>query len=194
MGRSVLFINPDYHNSFTLTSELRRRGWRSAVFVPKGYDPRFLYSQDVIHQWSVGNGAGRIAVTVNILVSLVQYVTLCLRFRAHVTYGRMYYPPSYEAELFRLGWCKEDFHLGLSLSRILGVRHLFIPSGCRDEDLKEVFERLKGEPLCGNCGVYESCNDAENRIFLGRAKRYADRVTNWGFHGSTVLNIRPFRY
>ena len=194
MRRSVLFVNPDYHNSFTLMNELRRRGWRASVLVPKGYSDRFLYSRDVIHQWLPGRGDGRTAVTLNIVVSLLQYAVLSLRFRVHVTYGRMYFPPSYEAELRNRGWCRDDFHIGLSISQLLGVRHVFIPSGCRDEDLKEVYANLEGEAMCGNCGYFDSCNDIDNRFFMQRVLRYADHITNWGFHSSTVLTVRPFRY
>ena len=194
MRRSVLFISPDYHNSFTLAAALRRRGWRAAVLAPNGYDPRLLYSDDVIRQWSFGNRRGRLGVTANILLSLVQYVFLSIYFRHHVTYGRMFFPVSYESEFARLGWCGEEFHIGLQVSKMLGVKHVYIPSGCRDEDLKSVFNSLKGEAMCSNCGFFNQCSDQDNRRYVKRASRYSDAMINWGFYGSSIASFRAVRY
>jgi len=192
--KSVLFIVPDYHNSFSLSNSLRARGWRAAVFVPKGYPSRFLYADNLLRQWSFGDRRGRFGVTANILLSLLQYLVLCIRFRFHVTYGRMVFPPSYEAEFVRWGWCEDDFHIGLQLSRLFGTRHVFIPSGCRDEDLKVRFSQLDGEQMCGNCGFFSQCHDKENAKYIGRARRYAHVRVTLGFHLSGAMSTTPIRY
>jgi len=194
MRRSVLFLLPDYHNSFTLASKFRERGWRAEVFVPAQFAERFLFSQDVIRQWRFPWSGNRFWTLINLVVALVQYAVLCIRFRTHVVYGRLHHPNLYEFELYQAGVVSEGFSFGLTVARLLYTKQVFIPSGCRDEDLKEVYEGLEGESMCGNCGYYDSCNDKDNRFYMQRAIRYADRITNWGFHGSTVLTVRPFRY
>jgi glycosyltransferase involved in cell wall biosynthesis len=71
---------------------------------------------------------------------------------------------------------------------------VLIPSGCRDEDLKEQFLKLEGEAMCGNCGFFDRCQDDENSYFLARARRYADIRIDSGFYGSTAMSTNPVRF
>jgi len=194
MRKSILFLTPDYRNSFTLSAALRERGWKTAVFVPRGYDTRFLFSDDVIRQWPNQRGPRWVLGVARIVGDLVQYLTLCVQYRVHVTYGRMFVPAFLEEGFFQLGLSRGIFHFGLALSRLLGVRHVYIPTGCRDEDLKSVFGTVQGEEVCGNCGFFEYCNDADNRRFIERASRYADVLIAGGFYGSSITQLSVVRY
>lgn len=89
---------------------------------------------------------------------------------------------------------KDSFHLGLALARLLGTKIIYIPSGCRDEELKAAFQLLDDGSVCGNCGVSTDCSDAENMSFIDRANRYADLSLSLGFFRSTVLNHQPIAY
>lgn len=194
MRKSVLFLTPDYHNSFTLAANLRRRGWRTAVFVPEGFSEQFLFASTVLRQWKISGSQGTLGIVVNKLAALLQYAILSVRYRVHVTYGRMNHPPTFEHELRERGWTGDDFHLGLCISRWLGVSHVLVPTGCRDEDLKERFLKLEGEEMCGNCGFFDRCHDKENSYFLARARRYADLRIDSGFYGSTAMTTTPVRF
>lgn len=192
--RSVLFVRPDYHNSYTLRSAFRDLGWRSNILVPHGSVTVWGQPTDEIVQARPSASDGTLGTTLNLVAALVQYLWLCLRYRVHVHYGRLSYPPTYEESWVRHGWVNGTFHLGLAMAKLLRTRIVYIPSGCRDEELRQVFEELDGGTVCGNCGVSVTCDDEENRRYIDRANRYANLSLSLGFFTSTTLQHQPVRY
>lgn len=162
--------------------------------MPAEYPHRFLTSDEVIWQW----GSRRREISgvriAPLLLGFIQFLVLCIRFKVHVVYGRMALPTLHEWFLYRHGLLGRRVHIGLWLSKVLGVRHVLIPSGCRDEDLKEQFEKVEGQKMCANCGFYERCEDRENLYFLERARQLADVCLSGGFYQSSQLSFRPVRY
>lgn len=191
-NRSVLFLLPDYHSSFALRDALREQGWASEILISRGYDTRYLYSADVIQQWSPSKSSGRAGTTFNIIASFVQYMILSIRFKYHFHYSRLHFPATYES-LLPPSLSTKAVHLAIGLVRRFGVVHVHVPSGCRDEATKEVFQQVEQGSVCRNCGFLEQCDDQENEFFLKRARRYSDFSIDSGFFESSELNTRPVR-
>jgi hypothetical protein len=191
-SKSVLFVLPDYHSSFALRNALRQLGWRSEILVSTGYDRRYLHSNDVLNQWRLSTGSGRIATTVNIVAVFIQYMILSIRFRHHIHYSRIHFPATYESFLPARSK-KKSIHLAIAMAARLGVNHIHLPSGCRDEATREVFSQVQNGSVCGNCGYSEFCDDKENNMFLKRARQYAAFSVDSGFYESTELNTQVVR-
>lgn len=191
-NRAVLFVLPDYHSSFALRDALRELGWISEILVSTGYDTRYLYSEDVIRQWEPASTENRLGRLVNIFASLIQYFCLSLRFKYHIHYSRLHFPASFELNL-PAPLRKRGVHLAIAAARLIGVVHVHVPAGCRDEASKKIFQKVGGGDVCGNCGYFELCDDTENELYLARARRYAHFSIDSGFYESTDLNVRPVR-
>ena len=44
---SILFINPDYHNSFILRDKFRDLGWKAEILAHENHNKNLLYQNDV---------------------------------------------------------------------------------------------------------------------------------------------------
>lgn len=137
---SVLFFNPDYHCSFFLRDELRKRGWVAEISVSTFYPPLLLWADDVIR---VNNFITRWAQV--------------LKFKYVIHYGRMSSGGNWRKKLFDkliIVWVK--------ILKIFGKRFVYVPSGCHDHVSKEDWFKVDEGNVCGNCGFEPNCNDKDN--------------------------------
>lgn len=191
--KSILFIAPDYHTSFIYRDELRKRGWKSDVYVPRTYPEHMLYANDVIREPRLHREEVFFRV-VNVIVSFIHFHFVGLRYRYHIHYGALQSPTSLEDVWYQSKTSKSGFHMGLAIAKRLGRKIVFVPSGCRDEDLKSSFLDVEQGRICNNCGFFDRCHDSNIEPFLARARRYASLSVGNGFFTSRSLKTVVFRY
>lgn len=179
MRKSVLFVHPAYHYSFTLRDELRRLGWRADVYKPSRFPSQLLYADDVLGEEALGiaacSGAGLLERLARTVRRLAFFIRLALRYRHFVVYG--------DAEVFVVTRCGtgsaspriggRPFSPELAFLKGLGRKVLFFPSGCHQEVLKRDFLLHENGRLCANCLLRESgCDDTENQRIFDLVNRY----------------------
>jgi hypothetical protein len=88
--KSVLFFNPDYHCSFFLRDEMRKRGWRAEIFVTSIYPRRFLFNdQDVILE-NISYGLTKSPKNLLLMaIALIRRLVLLQRYEFVIHYGSL---------------------------------------------------------------------------------------------------------
>jgi len=156
-SKSILFFNPDYHSSFFLKDELRRRGWAVDISVGNAYPAKLLFREDVTNTGT------------NLL--LLDYALRwfgAIRYRFVVHYGRLSaagFPYSKLIDLGLLLWCR--------FLKLFGTHVIYIPSGCRDHISKFHWQQVDGGNVCGNCGFEPKCRDADNNRNFSQVRKIA---------------------
>lgn len=172
MKKSLLFVIPDYHNSFILRNELRRRGWRADIYVPYWYPKDLLFADDAIlykkPKWFW-------------LLRIKNFLYLLLflfRYKYFLIYSADTVMPLHEEWL--QNFIGKGFRLDLSLLKLFRKKLIFIPSGCRQIETKKNFSKIDQGKVCGNCGWSEKeCHDEKNENQFAVIRRYMD--VNLGF-------------
>lgn len=171
--KSVLFINPDYHSTFFLRSELRKLGWKADIYVPLEYPIKFLYSTESIKQpYFLNLKHDLLKVKLNTLLQILWFFSNIWRYEFHIYYGR---PPAWfilPRYLNKLAVKSKSFDLSLSISKFFGCTLIYLPSGCHDEFLKAEFMSLDNGHVCNNCGFSDRCNDDDNSKNLIMVRKY----------------------
>ncbi len=170
-SKSILFLNPDYHCSFFLKDELRRRGWRADVLVQPWYPRQLLFRDDVIQEklrygihlgWS--NWPRFFAVMVLRSIRIVRY-----KYVIH--YGSL-----------NLGVPQGDLRTRIFLRllktwyqivRMTGTHFVYLPSGCRDHVSKEQWLKIDGGRVCANCGYEPLCSDKSNATNFQLVRKFS---------------------
>ncbi len=192
--KSILFVCPDYHCSFILRDEFRRLGWRADIYVPWEYPEKLLYSNKDTHRPFRINRYSRIFDKLNTILSLIWFLCFFWRYRYHLYYGS---PPSFsflEEKLKLETIFGKGFLFSLFLSKLFGCKIIYLPTGCNNEETKQNIKRLDAGNVCGNCGVYDKCNDNKNNLNFTRVLRYADMCVGVGSLDSTKYSATHFKY
>jgi len=184
--KSILFVNPDYHCSFILRDEFRKMGWRADVCINFNYPEKLLYKNEGLSLLNFNRIKNKWIRKVLIRFVWVLYPLFALfRFKYFLFYGTM--------DVFSLGataflkrFLGEDFRLFLSLAKLLGKKMLYLPSGCRHEELQSTIAKLDNGNVCNNCGV-PACEDRLLIQHFRVHRRYGDF-----FFGSSTLNSTQF--
>lgn len=87
-----------------------------------------------------------------------------------------------------------DFLIELWLAKLFGVKLIFLPAGCREDESKEKFSLLDGGKVCDNCGMWNRCNDDLNKITYARIRRYFNLVVGVGAIDSTQFCMQHLKY
>jgi glycosyltransferase involved in cell wall biosynthesis len=192
--KTILFVNPDYHCSFLLRDELRKMGWRADVFVGYGYPKKLLYKDErlsICEHWPA-----RMVYSLRKRLqdlSEVALLGICsFYYRYFVFYGGMMVSPIRGERLLRRVF-GEDFCLFLALLKLFRRKLLYLPSGCKGEELQSRFAELDGGNVCGNCGVLK-CEDSLQLPVFKVIRRYADFVFGYGVYNSTQFPMTHVKY
>ena len=98
--KSVLFLHPDYHYTFTMSEELTRRGWATKIWVPVDYPKQLLFSERGISQVNTKLfkylPVNRYKV---VLEQAVWYLKEFWTYEFHVYYGRLIKFPIFEKKM-----------------------------------------------------------------------------------------------
>lgn len=180
--RSVAFLNPDYHCSFFLQSELSRRGWTAKILVLPGYPSHLLYSKagivDLRHRRFLTSvlrlrRLETVAAMVSGFILRFRIVYELRGVRYVVVYGN---PPQGALDLLleKLLSRQMGFNLLLNMLTRLHKKIVFVPSGCHEEELRSEFEKFDDGNVCGNCGYADRCNDDRSKLRIAVINRYAN--------------------
>ena len=191
--QSILFFSPDYHCSFFLRDELRRRGWKADIYVPSTYPEQFLYdSSDVIREKYQVDPNLQVTNLPRLLVAQLKRVMLQLQYKFVLHYG------SIGQAVPRTTPTQQLMHAGLRLSyatiRLFGTKVVYLPSGCRNEKLRSDWEQIDGGNVCGNCGYADRCDDEVNRANFDLVREVTDLRIGWDPHVTQEYEQTFFRY
>jgi len=116
------------------------------------------------------------------------------RYEFHIYYGP---PPMVNYLERKLGLTRlfgPDFVLELWLSKLFKIKLVHLPPGCRDDETKEKFSELDSGNVCGNCGMFNQCDDNKNRLNFSRINRYFDLMVGTGSIDSTQLKLTHLKF
>ena len=176
-AKSVLFFTPDYHCSFFLRDELRRRGWHAEILVPFGYPSQLLFNDDVIEAKVKGR------------LNLPFCWLMALRYKYVIHYGVFGFGDSRFGSIGDSG-----LKIFLRLLRLLGCKIIYLPSGCHDHVSKEDWFKVDEGNVCGNCGFEPMCNDRQNNKNFEFVRRFASASLVGDGHKTTEFEETRIRY
>jgi len=181
--KSILFHNPDYHCTFFYQNELRKLGWKAEIFVSDSYPATLLYSDDDIHRTRDYTKNSKINY-------LIWFMFNFFRYKYIFYYGRPY---SF-SNVFKKLPVKMNYDPILALLKVCRRKIIYLPSGCRDEFTKASFSLFDNGNICGNCGIFDQCEDKSNVRNLNLVNKYADLVIGTGFNQPSINNLRPIKW
>ena len=191
---SVLFVVPDYHTSFIYRDELRAQGWKADIYVPADYPSQMLYSdKGILRAWRIRKDFFGVN-SVNAFINFLYFSVLTFRYKYQIHYGSLATAPTIERLLVRYKLVKPSFLLSLGLAKALRRKIIYVPSGCRDEELRSEFEKLDNGNVCGNCGYSDRCSDQNIVPNLDRVNRYVDMTVGNGFTNVSKLSVVHIKY
>jgi hypothetical protein len=190
-----LFVRPDYHCSFFLRDQFRRLGWKADIFVNPDYPDALLYSgDDVLHAPQLAGRGPAPVRYLNRALLFLWYLAHFWRYEYHLYYGR---PPVFSVLQQRLGLWRRfcgGALLELWLAKLFRVRLIFFPTGCLDAESKLVFGTLDAGKVCGNCGMWDRCDDRVNNIHYARIRKYFDIRIGTGELDSSQFLMSHIKY
>ena len=155
--KSVLFFNPDYHCSFFLRDELRRRGWRAEISVSSTYPEQLLWSDDI----------QRISSNLNKIQFIRRWIGIA-RYRYVVHYGAIGNGLGFFSRISDAG-----ITIWIRICRLIGLRLVYIPSGCKDYMTQTDWMNVEDGSVCGSCGFKPLCDDKKNNINFSLVRKVA---------------------
>ena len=168
-------MRPDYHATFAYVDALQLRGWYSQVVVTDTQPMQLLFrnSGKILnsYRWSY----------LSVLTGVLELILLAIRFRYFIYYGKpqlMFFKIDSRLRQF-LG---ADFCLELSILRLFRRKLIYLPTGCLETLSKKKFSLLDDGNVCGNCGVWDRCDDNINEANFRLVRKYFD----FGFSGGSL--------
>jgi hypothetical protein len=188
-NKAVLFVCPDYHCSFFYRGELRRRGWKSDIYLPENYPPSLLYSdEDLIYPLRLMSNS-KLSKIVNRLFRMFWYLSVFWQYKYHVYYGGLNAFNFGEKYLGLHHLFGSSFSIPLLLAKIFGSKIILFPSGVPEEEMPEVVFKL------GNEEAGLPINDEEEmKLWFEKIKRYADKVIGSANLDSTQYVASHIKY
>jgi hypothetical protein len=170
-------------------------GWKADIYVNDAYPKKFLYSEkDIIRPPLMGGQRFKLVKYVNHALLLAWYLTQFWRYKSHLYYGR---PPVFNFMEKDLGLTRlfgKNFQVELWLAKLFGIKLIFLPTGCHDDESKENFTKLDKGNLCANCGSWNLCDDVLNNLNFSRIRRYFDMQIGCGSIDSTQFQMTHMKY
>lgn len=195
MRNSILFIRPDYHCSFFYRDEFRKKNWKADIYVDPNQPRELLFSDDsVLRSPKMFNEKYKIFKLFNHLILVIYWLSIFLKYRYHVYYGM---PPVVNFFEKKIGLKKifgDDFIFELWLSKIMGRKLIFLPTGCHHQESRENFSKFDAGAVCGNCGAWDRCNDDNNNLNFSIIRRYMDMCVGWDPFISSKYKQTFFKY
>ncbi len=184
--KSILFINPDYHCSFFYRDQFRLLGWRADIFVQPTYPNELLFSDsDIKRPFKVHGKSIFLERCLGHVLKRMWYLANFWRYKFHLYYGP---PPAFSFLERNLGLTilfGKDFLIELWLANLFGIKLIFMPTGCNEDESKANFGLLDGGNVCANCGAFDRCNDERNLLNFSRIRRYFDlNIAGGSIHSS----------
>ena len=193
--QSILFVRPDYHCSFFYREQFIKAGWKADIFLPRDFPEPLLYSSENLLKQPQFPGRKFFLIKIlNHLLLISWWLTQFWRYEFHFYYGK---PPVVNVFEQRIGLTRifgRNFLFELWLAKLFGIKLIFLPTGCHEDETKENFSKLDGGNVCANCGTFNRCEDKKNKLTFARMDRYFDMVVGTGSIESTQFRMTHFKY
>lgn len=191
--RSVLFFSPDYHCSFFLRDELRKKGWVADIFVPSYYPSDLLFRDDgVLRDKPSVQPEATVGNAVRLLVAQIRRVLLQRRYQYVMFYCSLGQNVPRSSLLERL------FHRGLGISLSLlrwsGTKVVYLAGGCRNQATRSWWESIDDGNVCGNCGFADRCSDDINIPNFDLVRTHVHLKVGWDPFDTPEYQQTFFRY
>jgi len=182
-NKRILFHNPDYHCTFFYQKELQKLGWKADILVVDSYPEKLLYdSKRVLKTYKITSS------------SSINYILWILsnfyKYKYIFYYSR---PPNFSTVFKKLG-IKSPRDPLLTLLKLFRRKIIYLPSGCRDEFTKAIFSLVDNGNVCGNCGIFDKCDEDSNIRNLNLIDKYADLIIGNGFTKPTFNKIKHIKW
>ena len=193
--KSILFINPDYHNSFILRDKFRELGWKSDILAHENHNKRLLYQNDVIF-FNRNQSKKILSRLKGIFFEIDLFLRIGRFYKFHFYYGNINtFANSFIDRQVNGIFKKNNFSLFLFLCKIFRIKILLIPSGCKDYETQENFSRLDDGNVCNNCAWRGwECNDIKNVIHFDLMRKYLDLLVGGDSNDSSQFKSTHFKY
>jgi hypothetical protein len=193
--KSILFVRPDFHCSFFYREELRKQGWKADIFVNPGYPLSLLYSTEDIKRGPRLPGTRfKILLYLNHALVFLWWLGIFWRYEYHLYYGRPPVFPFFEDQLGLSRLFGRGFLIELWLAKLFGVKLLYLPTGCHDDDTKQTWGHVDEGNVCGNCGFFNRCDDSKNKLNFDRIRRYFSLAVGFGNKSSKEMRECHLKY
>lgn len=193
--QSILFVRPDYHCSFFYREQFRKAGWKADIFVPSSYPVELLYSdKEILKVPQIKGLPANILKYINYFLLILWWFLNFWKYKYHLYYGQPPIASFFERKLGLRKIFGEDFIFELWLAKVLGVKLIYLPSGCHEEETKNEFTKLDSGNVCGNCGYWNQCDDEKNTLNFKRVRRYFDMQIGIGAIDSSQFKTTHFKY
>ena len=190
-----MFVRPDFHCSFFYRDEFRKQGWKADIFVDDGYPENLLYSKhDVLQAPRFKSDFYKLVRLMNHLLLILWWLTKFWRYEFHCYYGS---PPTvnfYEQKFGLTRLFGESFLIELWLSKLFGIKLLYLPTGCHNEETRANYLKLDDGNICNNCGFYDRCDDSHHNLNFSRIRRYFSTTIGPGSVKSTQFQTSFIKY
>jgi hypothetical protein len=189
--KSLLFVIPDYHCSYLYRDELRKLGWKVDIYVPWSYPDQLLFSSDdVVRPPRISRRETKSFRILNSFLADLWFLTRAWKYRFHLYYGR---PLAWFTAWSRI-FPNQAPVLALKLSKALGIKLIYLPTGCHDELSKAEFSKLDYGNVCGNCGSWDRCLDKKNLANFERIRRFFDMAIGAGVTPTNEYHATHIRW
>jgi hypothetical protein len=193
--KSILFVRPDYHCSFFLRDEFRKLGWKADIFLNPNYQKKLLYSDEgILTAPKIPKMHLKLVRILNNILLLLWWLGQFWRYDFHFYYGRPPILKFVEERLLLTSLFGKNFIVELWLAKLFGIKLIYLPSGCNDDESKANFTKSDNGHLCGNCGMWNKCNDTLNNLNFSRIRKYFDMQIGVGAIDSTQFRMTHLAY
>lgn len=176
---------------------MRVLGWKADIYVYPELQESLLYSDDgIIREPRISGFLTRFKVIrfANRILRFGWWCSMFWRYRYHFYYGR---PPAFKI-FNNTFWIEKIFGKGFMLeafiARMVGVRLIYLPSGCNDEESKENNTAMDDGRFCGNCGMWDRCHEEANMAAFAKINRNFSMSISHGFLASTQFPTTHMKY
>jgi glycosyltransferase involved in cell wall biosynthesis len=203
--RADVFVEDSYPENLLYKTEGNLKAIKLQIseqeLVDKSYDVGILGKGNFFINTIIGLSVKFAAQQLKQLID--RLITFCslLQYKYHI-----YYSGPSEFQMFeqQFNCFKSDgtklnidksFRFALWLSKLLGIKLIYIPSGCMNIETKENFTKLDDGNVCGNCGWGDVvCNDVKNVANFNIIRKYFDMVIGTGEFESTQYKFTHLKY
>ena len=192
---SILFINPDYHNSFILRDKFRDLGWKTEIIAAENHSKRLLYQNDVIF-FKRNPSRKFLSRLKGLFLEINFFFKIARQYKFHFYYADItFFTNSFIDRLINRLTKKKDFSLFLFLCKIFRIKILLIPSGCRDYETQHNFSKLEDGNVCNNCAWKDwECNDSRNMKRFNLMNNYLDVLLGVDSNESSQFKSTHIKY
>ena len=172
---SILFINPDYHNSFILRDKFRDLGWKAEILADAYLNKNLLYQNDV-YFFKRNQSKKFLSRLISVFFEINLFFRIARLYKYHYYYGdiKVFANSFFDRQINRLTK-KKNFSLFLFLCKLFGIKIILTPAGCKDYETQQNFLKLENGNVCNNCAWRGwACDDIENIEHFNLMRRYLD--------------------